>query len=301
MIKFSSEQPKVVVVGSSSVDLVIRTPRTPKSGETVMATHTETFFGGKGANEAMACARLGAQVHFIGAVGMEPTGQQILRNLVEAGIHVGFVYETPESESGQAFVIASDNHNTILVEPAANFDLQPKHIAAAERYFQSADLVLVQLEIPQPAVLYTARMAKKYGVKLGLYAAPAQALTVELIAAADFIVAKKEEVDILFGESEADELCRRYPNKLFLRTEENCTQFYDGTEMKSHRNLSQPVLHKMGMGDAFTAGFGMALCHGNELKKCVDFGNLMALMVAQERGSQRGLPTFKSLSQKKMI
>lgn len=301
MIKFSSEQPKVVVVGSSSVDLVIRTPRTPKAGETVMAAHTESFFGGKGANEAVACARLGAQVHFVGAVGMEPTGQQIMRNLVEAGIHVGFVHESAESESGQAYVIASDNHNTILVEPAANFDLEEKHIAAAERAFQAADLVLVQLEIPLHTVHYTARMAKKHGVKLGLYASPAQALNPELLTAAHFIVAKKEEVDILFGESDGDELCRRFPNKLFLRTEENCTQFFDGTEIRSHRNLSEPVLHKMGMGDAFTAGFGMALCHGNPVRACVDFGNLMALMVSQERGSQRGLPSWKFLSQKKII
>ena len=106
-MNITSEQPKIIVIGSSSIDLVLNTTHPPRPNETVMAEKSESFFGGKGANQAVATSRLGASVYFIGAVGMDPFGQQILRNLVEEGVNVGYVLETEEAATGTAYVIAS--------------------------------------------------------------------------------------------------------------------------------------------------------------------------------------------------
>ena len=103
-MNITSEQPKIIVIGSSSIDLVLNTTNPPQPNETVMAEKSESFFGGKGANQAVATSRLGASVYFIGAVGMDPFGQQILRNLVDEGVNVGYVVETEEAATGTAYV-----------------------------------------------------------------------------------------------------------------------------------------------------------------------------------------------------
>lgn len=295
-MNITTEQPQIIVVGSSSIDLVLNTGHLPQPNETVMAEKSESFFGGKGANQAVAAARLGASVYFIGCVGMDPFGQQILRNLMEEGVDVTYVTETEEAATGAAYVSASGGINSIVVVPASNYFLKPAHVSEAERYFSTANLVLLQLEIPMNTVEFTAELAKKNNTKTGLYASPPAKLSPELVEACSFIVAKSNELSILFGEDKREEILRKYPNKLFVRDDSNSTTYYNGSEMKYFRNDHDSVLHKMGMGDAFTAGFAVALCHGNSVDECVKFGNDVSLKVTKNRGSQSGLPYLKDFS-----
>lgn len=294
-MKITSEQPRIIVVGSSSIDLVLNTEHLPKPNETVMAQKSESFFGGKGANQAVATARLGASVYFIGCVGMDPFGQQILRNLVDEGVNVGYVVETEHAQTGTAYVTTSEGINSIVVVPASNSLLKPKHIAEAEKFFTTADLVLVQLEIPMDTIEYAIQLAKKNNNKVGVYASPAKKLSQEVIENADFIVAKSNELSIVFGEDQREEILRKYPNKLFVRDDSNSTTYFNGSEMKYYRNDHDSMLHKMGMGDAFTSGFAVALCHQNSIDHCVRFGNEVSLKVAKNRGSQSGLPYLKDM------
>ncbi len=294
-MKITSEQPKIIVIGSSSIDLVLNTANSPHPNETVMAEKSESFFGGKGANQAVATSRLGASVYFIGAVGMDPFGQQILRNLVDEGINVGYVVETEEAPTGTAYVVAAKGINSIVVVPASNYCLKPKHIAEAEKFFSTTDLVLIQLEIPMDVVEYTSELVKKNGKKMGIYASPAKELSAAVIENATFIVAKSNELSIIFGNEPREQILRKYPNKLFVRDDTNSTTYFNGTEMKYYRNDHDSVLHKMGMGDAFTAGFAVALCHQNNIDDCVKFGNDVSLKVTKNRGSQSGLPYLKDI------
>lgn len=295
-MNFTAEQPKIIVVGSSSIDLVLDTEALPRANETVIASKSESFFGGKGANQAVAAARLGASVYFIGCVGMDPYGQQIMRNLVDEGVNVGFVGESEEVPSGTAYVTTVDGTNTIVVVPASNATLKPEHVAEAEKFFSTADLILVQLEIPQNVVEYTINLTAKYGKKIGLYAAPARKLSSELLEKVSFIVAKSTELTTLFGEKRRDQLLATFANRLFVRDDANSTTFFDGAEMRYLSNTSPQAHHKMGMGDAFSAGFAIALCHGNTVEDCVKFGNEVSLRVAEKRGSQIGLPFLKDFS-----
>lgn len=291
-MKISSIQPKVLVIGSSSIDLVLNTEVFPNLGDTVMAVKSENFYGGKGANQSVGTARLGASVYFVGCVGMDPHGQQILRNLVDEGVNVGFVKEHDEYSSGTAYVTATNGDNAIVVVPAANYGLKKKDIDQAERLFETADIILVQLEIPMDVVEYVAELAKKYSKKIGLYAAPAVKLSAKLIENVDFIIAKSNELNIIFDNQNTDDILKQYPNKLFVR-DNNSTTFFNGSEMRYYRNDLDSGSNKMGMGDAFTSGFMIAYCHGNSLGECVKFGNEVSLKVAQVRGSQKGLPYLK--------
>lgn len=295
-MNISKQQPKIIVVGSSSIDLVLNTNHHPLPNETVMAEKSESFFGGKGANQAVGTSRLGASVYFVGCVGMDPFGQQIMRNLVDEGVNVGFVKESEDASTGTAYVTAAGNKNAIVVVPAANFELKPKDINEAERYFPTADLVLLQLEIPMDVVEHTVKLAKKHNIKVGVYAAPARKLSDETKSYASFIIAKSNELSEVFGDESRDEILKKYPNKLFVRDDANSTTYFNGEEMKYYRNDHDDLTHKMGMGDAFTSGFAVALCHDNSIDDCVKFGNEVSKKVSGNRGSQRGLPFLKDFT-----
>lgn len=290
---FTSEQPKILVVGSSSIDLVLNTEREVLPNETVIAVKSESFFGGKGANQAVGTSRLGASVYFVGCVGMDPHGQQIMRHLVNEGVNVGYVKESEEAETGTAYVTASMGSNTIVVVPAANYCLNRQDIENAERLFETADLILLQLEIPMDIIEYVVDLCEKYNKKIGIYASPARHISSEIIEYAAFIISKSSELSTVFGEESREDILRRYPNKLFVRDDTNATIYFDGSEMKYYRNDQNEIPNKMGMGDAFTSGFSIALQHGNSIADCVKFGNEIAWNVAKHRGSQVGLP-FKS-------
>lgn len=294
-MNISSEQPKIIVVGSSSIDLVLNTDHLPQPNETVMAAASESFFGGKGANQAVGTARLGASVYFIGCVGMDPFGQQILRNLIDEDINVGFVAENEDYPTGTAYVTASQGVNTIVVVPASNSCMSSAQLFEAEKIFTTADLVLLQLEIPMEVVETAVELAKRNQKKIGIYASPAKPLSQDMIDSASFIVAKSNELSIIFGEDLREDILRKYANKLFVRDDTNSTTYFNGSEMKYFRNDHDSVLHKMGMGDAFTSGFAVALCHENSVDDCVKFGNDVSLKVAKNRGSQSGLPYLKDV------
>jgi ribokinase len=289
-MNFSSTQPKIIVVGSCSLDLILYTDKIPSSNETVMASYCDNYFGGKGANQAVGTARLGASVYFIGCVGVDPLGQQIMRNLVEENVNVGFVTETDQDATGTAYVTSSACDAAIVVVPAANKYLKVQDVDEADRYINSSDLILLQLEIPMNVVEYTAKKAKNYGKKVGLYASPGQPLSNEVIENLDFIIAKSTELEIIFGEDQREKVLKKYYNKVFIRDETNSTIYFDGTEMKYFRNEHESMVYKMGMGDAFTSGFAIALCHGNSIEDCVKFGNEVSSKVSLGKGAQTALP-----------
>lgn len=295
-MNFSSQQPKIIVVGSSSVDLVLETEKVPCSNETVIANASESFFGGKGANQAVGAARLGAKVHFVGCVGMDPLGQQIMRNMISENVNIDFVFETDHDASGTAYVTTSKGNSAIVVVPAANSYLNNEHVESADKYFRTTDLVLLQLEVSMDVVEFTVNKAKKYGKKVGLYASPAQRLKDEVVENLDFIVVKSNELHILFGEEQREKILKKYFNKVFVRDDINSTVYFDGTEMKYCRNDKDNTIYKMGTGDAFTVGFSVALCHNNDIEDCVKFGNEVSARVSAKKGSQAGLPRISDFT-----
>ena len=289
-MKLSNIKPNIVVVGSSSIDLILKTSKIPTANNTVLAESLQSFLGGKGANQAIATSRLGAQTYFISRVGMDPFGQQVLRNLNDESVNVANVVEDEDEDTGTAYVTASEEGNAITVVPAANYNLSPTDISEAEKYLVAADLILTQLEIPMQTVEFLFKKAEILNKKIGIYAAPASRLSEEIIQYASFIVAKSTDLEIIFGEGNREDIIKHLPNKLFVRDGANSTSYFDGKEMKYFRKNPRTEAHNMGLGDAFTSGFSIALLHGNSIEDCVKFGNDVALKAADYRGSQKGLP-----------
>ncbi|WP_312206589.1 ribokinase [Epilithonimonas hominis] len=289
-MKLSNIKPNIVVVGSSSIDLILKTSKIPTANNTVLAESLQSFLGGKGANQAIATSRLGAQTYFISRVGMDPFGQQVLRNLNDESVNVANVVEDEDEDTGTAYVTASEEGNAITVVPAANYNLSPTDISEAEKYLVAADLILTQLEIPMQTVEFLFKKAETLNKKIGIYAAPASRLSDEIIQYASFIVAKSTDLEIIFGEGNREDIIKHLPNKLFVRDGANSTSYFDGKEMKYFRKNPSTEAHNMGLGDAFTSGFSIALLHGNSIEDCVKFGNDVALKAADYRGSQKGLP-----------
>ena len=293
-MKFSSKQPKIIVIGSSSVDLILGTDRNPEPNETVLAEYSESYFGGKGANQAVAAARLGASVYFVGCVGMDPMGQQVMRHLVDEGVNVGYVFETEEASTGTAYILSAPDTNTVIVVPAANHCLNRHHIDEVSKFFETADFILIQLEIPTEVVDYTLKTARKYNKPVVVYASPAKKLSKEMMDMASFVIMKNSDAKSGFEATfSTEELLKNYPNRLFLREENNATIYFNGKEMIYHQHEDSDMPYKIGMGDAFTSGFTMALAHGNSIDDAVKFGNDVAAKASKSKSSQGGLPYLK--------
>ncbi|QCX52770.1 PfkB family carbohydrate kinase [Elizabethkingia sp. JS20170427COW] len=295
-MKFTSYQPKIVVVGSSSIDYVLKTNHHPQINETVLAEDTEIFFGGKGANQAIGTSRLGAKVYYIGNIGADNIGNDIIQSLNTEQVNTQYVHQDPQHPTGKAYVISAHGKTSIVVAPAANLYISKEMIDQAEEVIATADLVLTQLEIPSDIVEYLVEKCKKLQVKIGLYASPARAVCSDILEYSSFIVAKSKDLADILGNENREIALKKLPNKLFIRDDTNSTIYFNGEEMKYSRNDPDTIANKMGMGDAFTSGFAVAFCHGNSIDDCVKFGNRTSMKVAANLGSQRGLPFIKDLA-----
>src|SRR5690606_27332713 len=187
---------RIVVVGSANVDLVIQTPHLPEPGETVLGGKFLTAMGGKGANQAVAAARLGAQVTFVARVGDDSFGQQCLAAYQKERIDTQYVEITPDTATGIALIaVDADGENTILVASGANMALTPADVAAAEPAFQGADVLVLQLEVPLDTSIEAARLAHKHDMRVVLNPAPAQKnLPADLLNEVDVITPNRIEL-----------------------------------------------------------------------------------------------------------
>ncbi|MFQ5349287.1 MAG: ribokinase, partial [Thermoanaerobaculia bacterium] len=185
----SSGAPRVVVVGSSNTDLVVRTgARLPAPGETVLGGDLLTAPGGKGANQAVAAARLGAEVTLVACLGRDDFGDRTVAGLAAEGVDTDYLVRDPEAPSGTALILVDDSgENLIAVSPGANARLTPEHVERAAPVVRAADVLLLQLEVPLETVDAAARIAAEAGVTVVLDPAPARQLGDELLGRVDLL------------------------------------------------------------------------------------------------------------------
>lgn len=294
-MKLSKKQPKVIVIGSCSIDKVVQTSKLPVAGEYVIAERFAYYLGGKGANQAVGMSRLGASVYFIGCRGMDPAGQQILRNLVSEDVNVGFLAETDQESTGSTFITRTDDEYYVVVIPGANKCLSTQNIDLAEKHIKECDMVLLQLEVSDEILKHSVIKAKSYNKIVGLYTSPARKIDQSVIDAVDFIIARRSELSEIFADENHEDVLKKYFNKLFVRDDSNSTVFFDGTEMVYQKEENDVLNYQIGMGGGFTCGFALALSHGNTLSDCVKLGNKVASKVSQKEGAQIGLPKLSEI------
>ncbi|MEO7720431.1 MAG: ribokinase [Pseudolysinimonas sp.] len=280
----------VIVVGSINIDLVAAGGRMPRLGETVSMQRFAQVQGGKGGNQASAAAALGAQVHFVGAVGSDHWGEAARSDLADRGIDVSGL-ATVDGATGVAIILVDDDgENSIAIVPGANAAVTPSAVEGAIAAIESDDAVLVVcLEIPLESVVAAARTAVARGWRVVLNPAPASELPAELIAAATVITPNETEVEQLGG---VDGLLAAGAGAVVVTRGGYGTELHPADGAASHIAPSPAdVVDTTGAGDAFTAALAVALANGRELGDAVAWASAAGAIATEGFGARGSLPT----------
>ncbi len=291
-------KPKIVVIGSSNTDLVIQVPHFPTAGETVLGDDFMVARGGKGANQAVAAARLGADVTFITRLGRDSFGEAALAACQVEGISTEFISFDAQKASGVALIMV-DQHgeNVIGVAAGANNTLTPADVFAAEAAIQAADCVLLQLEVPLIVVETAVALANKHNVRVILNPAPAKPLPPTLLQAIDILTPNETEAAILglFDPEQAAGLLSldRVGIKIIVMTlGSKGALLISAAQHKEIPAYPIDVVDTTAAGDAFNGALAVAIANGRSLPDAVDFANAAGALAASKAGAQPSLPTL---------
>lgn len=284
---------KIVVVGSFNTDLTTYMERLPRPGETVHGRKFVTGPGGKGSNQAVAAARLGAHVTFVGRIGTDAFGDAAIRMWQSENIDTSCVVRDPDHATGVAPIMVEDSgENLIVVALGANLAVSPMDVDSARPAIESADVLVTQLEIPLETAAYALRVARECGVRTILNPAPAASLPGEMLALADYLTPNETELEVLFGGSQHD--------PLRLLTSENQTLVMTaGAEgaVWTRRDgsgkvptFAVQVVDTTGAGDAFNGGLAVALAEGKSLVEAIRFANATAALCVTRPGTAPSMP-----------
>jgi len=284
---------RVVVVGSINMDLVTLAPRFPAPGETILGERFLTVHGGKGANQAVAAARLGAEVTLVGAVGDDAFGEQLREGLARESVRLEHVTSIDNSSSGTASITVAEGDNHIVVVPGANARVTPAQIERAQSAFASADAILVQMEIPLESVEATLRLGQRVGKPVILNPAPAQPLPLEWLKLARYLTPNQHELAILLGADAHEDfhsLMHRSPSPLVLTRGGDGAWFREEEGDPVHQSgFKVDVVDTTGAGDTFNAALAVFLHEG--LAIAVRKACAAAALSVTRLGAQGGMPT----------
>ena len=297
--------PRIVVVGSSNTDMVVRAQRIPVPGETVTGGQFVMAAGGKGANQAVAAARLGAQVTFVARLGRDMFGDQAVENYEKEGIVTDFVLRDSENHTGVALIMVDEQgENLIAVASGANHALTPEDVAQAAEQIRSADVVMLQLEIPMGTVEFTAQLAADAGVRVILDPAPAAPLGDALVRRVTYLTPNESEAQRLTGIQVRDETSARAAAEKLLKSGARYVVVTLGAKGALVAGPQKAILipgyavearDSTAAGDAFNGGLAAALAKGLPLDEAVREANLAGALSVTRMGAQPSLPTAEEL------
>ncbi|MHC4307557.1 MAG: ribokinase [Planctomycetota bacterium] len=292
---------RIAVVGSLNMDLVMRVSRIPKPGETILgADDLQMIPGGKGANQAYASARLEAEVAMIGGVGGDAFGEQLINSLKNADVNTQHITRDSKASTGIALIVVEEGgQNSIVVSSGANGRITPSHVSRAESVIRSADLTLLQLEIPLPAVIKAAQCAKKHGVKVILNPAPAQQLPAELLSLTDILIPNETEAAMLSGYDvgtdegirlASSKLCQSGVKTIIMTRGSQGASLITENEIEHFPAFPIEPVDTTAAGDAFVGSFAVAFAEGKPLTEAVRYGNAAGALASAKPGAQPSMP-----------
>ena len=286
---------KITVIGSTAMDLVVTTQKRPTKGETIIGESFTTMPGGKGANQAIAAAKLGADVTMIGCLGDDAFGTELLANFSKHQVATDHMKIVPNVESGTAHIVLAEGDNSIIVVKGANDLTTPEYIKQVLPAIKSSDIVLIQQEVPAETVELVSEKCAELNVPLLLNPAPARQLKQEVIDSATYITPNEHEAEVLFGTKDIYKALRHYPNKVFITEGEKGVRYYNGNEEKLIPAYSVEVVDTTGAGDTFNAAFAVAIAEGKTIDDSLRFANQAASISVTGFGAQGGMPMRKEV------
>ncbi|MDQ0352373.1 ribokinase [Alkalibacillus filiformis] len=281
---------KVTVIGSINMDLIAEAERFPRKGETLLGGDFHTIPGGKGANQAVAAAKLGAEVTMVGCVGDDTFGQPLIAHLKEQGIFNVNVEPVTHFPTGVAQITVAEQDNTIIVVPGANNQVTPEVVRQNEKAIQESDILLLQFEIPLESVEEAVNLANKHNTTVVLNPAPMQSVSLGLLEKVDFLTPNEHELTELLDTEEKKQFYEQHRGKFFVTQGSNGVQFVEGDQETLVPSYKVEVKDTTGAGDTFNGGFSVALAEGKSFSEACRFGNAAAALSVSQFGAQTGMP-----------
>jgi len=296
----------IIVVGSVNMDLVVRAKRMPKEGESLIGSGFTMVPGGKGANQAVATARLGSTTHFVGRVGNDMFGTRLRDGLSSCGVDTDHLL-VDHGPSGVAMIILNESgQNSIVVAPGANAQCRPEDLRPIAGLFETADFLLLQLEISLETTEAALDMAHAAGLRSVLDAGPAQKVSMDLLRKADIVSPNETEAFALTGIEVNDVTSARKAAKKLLDCgaatvvmklgEQGALVMTDGLE-EHVPAFSADAVDTTAAGDAFTGALAVALADGADLVEAVRFANAAGALAVSCLGAQPSMPTREAVEQ----
>jgi ribokinase len=292
----------IVVVGSLNMDLVVRMPKIPRPGETLLGGVFKTFPGGKGANQAVASARLGAHVIMVGCVGNDSFGQELCSALASEGIDTDHILVHQEESTGVALIqVDAQGQNSIAVASGANFCLTGSDVENAMQTIGDFDALVMPLETPLDTIYTAAKIASHKGAMVLLNPAPAQVLEKDLLKLVDILLPNEYEIGLMTGMSvqtsvdtrqSAEKLLSQGVKNLIVTLGNQGSIFFDGKTNEDMLIPACPVqaVDTTAAGDCFVGAMAVALCEGKSISAAAEFASVAAAISVTRAGAQPSLP-----------
>ena len=285
---------KIVVIGSINADLITTTECFPQVGETIIGKDFTMLPGGKGANQAVCAAKLGADVSFIGCVGNDRNGEFLLKNFKRNNINVDGVEVINDIPTGVAQITVANNDNSIIVVTGANSQVTEEIVNKNIEIINEADVVIMQLEIPLKTVEYVIKICYEKGTKVILNPAPSCDLDKSIMNKITYLTPNEIELENVFGESR-DVVLKKYPNKVIMTCGDKGVFYHNGSEVVNIKGFKVKVVDTTGAGDSFNGALAYAITNNYKLQDALEFANKVASKTVEGIGAQTAMPTIEKI------
>ena len=288
---------KIAVLGSINMDMTVTAERIPKKGETLKGGSVSYIPGGKGANQAVAMAKLGAQVEMFGCVGDDSNGAMMLENLKKAGVKTEHIRTVQGTPTGIAMITVGENDNTIVVVAGANGCVDEAYVDSIKEELKACSMVVLQHEIPLETVHYTVRFCAEHQIPVVLNPAPAAAVPMDVIETVDYLTPNEHEAALIFGDGvSTDELLKKYPEKLVItQGSRGVTACTASGEVLRVPARPAKVVDTTGAGDTLNGAFAVQIAGGAGLEEALTYANTAASLSTEKFGAQSGMPSSEEV------
>lgn len=279
------------------MDIVVQTDNFPIQGETVLGQLFTTVPGGKGANQAVAAARLGSNVQMVASVGNDSFGKELVENLAFNAVNTSGVILSEGTATGIANILLSDGDNRIIVVPGANHALTQEHIEKMNETIRQSKFVMMQLEIPIPTIEYALKKCSQMNIPVLLNPAPAGGFKKEFMDYIAYLTPNETECEVIFG-IDMEAVLEKYPNKLIVTLGSEGARYFDGEKHVIVEGFKTDVVDTTGAGDTFNGALAHALAQGLDLESAVQYANAAASLSVEKFGAQGGMPAHDDVKKR---